>query len=125
MLLIQDLIKKFKGESEEPEVDEAPKEIHDKYLESLRREREVQMNEVEKADLKKKIAEYKTTRMREHLFGIKNKREKEKHLLGQIRKVKVLQRNNNMLKQKSIIGNRSLLNNRKEEFRKSKKINIL
>ena len=119
MALIQDLIKKMKGESEEEEVDEEPKEIHDKYLESLRRERQVQMNEVEKAELKKRIGEYKTTKMRENLYGIKDKREKEKHLLSTMKKVKVLQRKNNLLKQKSIIGTKSLLNNRKKEFKKS------
>ena len=120
MPLIQDLIKKFKGEDEDQEVNEEPKEIHDKYLESLRRERQVQMNEVEKQELKKRIAEYKTTKIRENLYGIKDKREKQKHLLGQIKKVKVLQRNNNLLKQKSIIGTKSLLNNRKKEFKKVK-----
>lgn len=43
----------------------------DKYLRSLRRERRIQMEEVEKERLKKTIANYQKNRMRKLLFGIK------------------------------------------------------
>ncbi len=123
MPLIQDLIKKMRGQEEE---DEGPKEIRDRYLESLRRERQVQMNEVEKVELKEKIAEFKKNNLREHMFGIKDKIEIKKNLLdNQIKKVKILEGNNilkakSIMKQKSIIGKDSLLNNRKREFRQVK-----
>ncbi len=122
MPLIQDLIKKMKGE-EEP--DEEPREIRDRYLESLRRERQVQMNEVEKIELKGKIVEFKKNNLREHMFGIKDKREREQNILGQMKKVKILEGTNilkekSIMKQKSIIGKDSLLNNRKKEFKEVK-----
>ena len=107
--------------------DERPREVKDGYLDSLRRERQYQMNQDEKEHLKETIAAYKKQKMRERLYGIKDKREKENSYLGnQIlkKKVKVLKDSNNMLKQKSmmrqksILSARSLLNNRREEFKR-------
>ena len=46
-------------------------ETRDRYLRSLRRERRVQKEEVEKIRLKKQIAEYKKKRVRKHLYGFK------------------------------------------------------
>lgn len=43
----------------------------DKHLRSLRRERRMQRESVEKEVLKKKIAEFKKKQMQKHLFGLK------------------------------------------------------
>ena len=59
----------------------------DRYLRSLRRERRIQMEEVEKEQLKKDIAEYKKNRMRKHLFGIKDNI-KQKQLINALNKKK-------------------------------------
>jgi len=56
---IKRLIDKLKGK-EEPEEEYEAKPIVDRHLDSLRREREYQMNQEEKIRLKKHIAEYKT-----------------------------------------------------------------
>jgi len=130
-----DAIKNWKNRREQriaqDEADDnaPPRELRDRYLESLRRERQYQMNQDEKVMLKKKIAEYKKKKMAEMLYGIKDKREKEKAFLGNVsqNKVNVLSDNNNMLraksimKQKSILSGNSLLNNRRDEFRKRRR----
>lgn len=108
---------------------EQPRQIRDKYLESLERENQYQLNQDRKEYLKKKIANYKKKKMRELLYGIKDKREKEKSYLGQKvlkNKVDVLRDSNNilrqksMMKQRSILSNNSLLNNRRDEFKRKK-----
>jgi len=67
----KEIIEKLKGMREERE--ELPDDVtRDKHLRSLRRERRTQMEEVEKEQLIKDIAEFKKERMRKHLFGIKD-----------------------------------------------------
>lgn len=127
-MTLKEIISRFMGKEEQD--DDEPREIRDRHLESLRRERQVQTNEVEKQDLKIKIAEYKKKKMREHLFGIKDKREREKQFLGEVqqKKVQVLQHKKgilkaqNVMKQKSILRGKSILSNRKKEFKKIKPI---
>jgi hypothetical protein len=100
-----------------------PRQIRDRYLESLERERQFQMNQDRKELLKLQIAQYKKKKMAEQLYGIKTKREKTKSYLNTDlkRKVDIMNGRNNMLKQKSILSQKSLLNNRTDEFRKRKR----
>jgi hypothetical protein len=100
-----------------------PRQIRDRYLESLERERQFQMNQDRKELLKLQIAQYKKKKMAEQLYGIKTKREKTKSYLNADlkRKVDIMNGRNNLLKQKSILSQKSLLNNRIDEFRKRKR----
>ena len=117
------------NELNEIEEDAPPKEMRDRYLESLRREKQYQDNQEEKVYLKKTIAEYKKKKMAEMLYGIKENREQEKSYLNsdRNRKVKVLNDGNNLLRQKSmmnqksILSGTSLLNNRVQEFKRKKR----
>jgi len=55
----------------------------DKYLRSLRRQRRLQMEELEKERLKKNIAAFQKNKVRQGLFGIKEpSRKKPSALLG-------------------------------------------
>lgn len=127
-MTLLDMIKEWKKKREgEIEIDEPPKEMRDKYLESLRRERQYQLNQEEKIRLKKTIAEYKKKKMAQLLYGIKDKKEKRKSYLGDhMQKVKVLNEQNsilkqrNLMKQRSIMQGNSLLNNRIEEFKRKR-----
>jgi len=56
----------------EPEVMD-DNETRDKYLRSLRRERRMQKEEVEKKLLIKKIEEFKKRKLRENLYGLEAK----------------------------------------------------
>ena len=135
---VRELIDKIKGfgKEEEEEPYEA-KEIVDRPLDSLRRERQFQMNQEEKIRLKKKIAEYKMGQTRKHMYGIDSKREKVKSYLGdehKKKKVCVLNEKRKLMKQKSMLQQKSILqqknilrssglDNRKEEFKKKKQKN--
>ena len=125
---VRELIDKLRGLGKEDEEEEyEAKPIIDRQLDSLRREREYQMNIEEKIRLKKHIAEYKQDQMKRHLYGIDDKKEKLKSYLGDVqnKKVQVLKKKqelfkqNSILQQKSILRN-SLLDNKKKEFRKRK-----
>ena len=62
--------------------------------------------------------------MAEMLYGIKGKKEERKSCLGQKvlnHKVNVLNDGNNLLRQKSILSNDSLLNNHVREFKRKPK----
>jgi len=128
---IKGLINKLRG-NEEPEEEYEAKPVIDRHLDSLRRERQTQANEVEKIELKKAIAEYKKDRMRKNLYGIGKEKEKDEYL-GKVQSKKVeimnkkrdILKQQSMMKQKSILGQKSMLNNRKEEFKKKKVRNIL
>lgn len=75
---VVDFIKSI-GEKEED--DELPDNVtRDKYLRSLRRERRMQREEVEKELLKKQIASYKKEKMRKHLFGLRVVQNKRKNI---------------------------------------------
>jgi len=66
-----DVLRKLKGSTEQKEPETfTDDETRDKYLRSLRRERRMQMEELEKKLLKKKIAEFKKQKMKRELFGI-------------------------------------------------------
>jgi len=102
---------------------EQPRQVRDRYLESLERENQFQENQERKEYLKKKIALYKKQKMAELLYGIKGKKEERKSYLGQTvlnHKVSVLNDSNNILRQKSIMTGNNLLNNRVEEFKRRK-----
>ncbi len=128
---IKRLIDKLKGK-EEPEEEYEAKPIVDRHLDSLRRERQTQSNEVEKQELKKVIAEYKKESMRKNLYGIGKEKEKDDYL-GDIKSKKVeimnkkrsILQQQSMMKQKSILGGNNILNNHREEFKKKKQKNIL
>lgn len=112
-----DVIKKI-GQKE-PEEEYIPKQVVDKYLDSLRRQREVQLNEVEKERLKKAIAVYQKERERKYLWGMKTKLKDDKkrklmEALKKKKKVKIL------TNQKKMLSRRSLLDNKKDEFKKKK-----
>jgi len=120
-----------KARQSDIEEEKPPREIRDRYLESLERENQYQDNQDRKEMLKKKIAEYKKNKMKELLYGIKDKREKRDSYLGQHvlkQKVNVLKDSSNILKQNSIMRQRSilsrnsLLNNRKEEFKRKVRV---
>jgi len=124
---IRELIEKFKGKQEEEEDYEA-KPVIDRYLDSLRRERQTQMNEQEKIRLKQTIADYKRAQMREGLYGIGEKRDDNSYL-GKVKdkKVEVLNtkkkilKQKNILQQQSILKNKTLLDNKKREFKEKKR----
>lgn len=112
---IIDTIRKI-GNKEEEEEDYVPRQVIDRHLDSLRRQRQTQLNEVERYKLKKDIAKYNKERERKYLWGLKNNLLMEKkRYLGKIKKKASVLR-----KQKMILESRSLLNNRKDEFRKTK-----
>ncbi len=131
---IKGLINKLKGnqEPEEDDRDYEPKPVIDRHLDSLRRERQTQENEMEKQYLKKQIAEYKKDRMRKTLYGIGEERDKDDYL-GKVQQKKVdimnkkreILKQQSIMKQKSILGGNNLLDNRKEEFKRKKQKNIL
>ena len=88
---LKDLIDKIRGiTAQENELDpDEPKPYKvDRYLESLRIERQRQLEEQEKVRLKIAIAEYKKKMLREHMFGIKDRFEKKKHYLKAKRKAR-------------------------------------
>lgn len=67
---IKEIVEKLRGiEAPDEEIDD--NETKDRYLRSLRREDRIQKEEVEKEQLKIKIAEFKRARTAKHLFGIK------------------------------------------------------
>jgi len=111
MAKLLDLIKKLGNKEEEEYV---PKQVIDKPLDSLRRHRQKQLNELEREQLKKQILEYNKARERKYLWGLKDKihEEKKKQLLGTLKKKKV----NILASKKKILDKKSLLNNEKDEF---------
>lgn len=50
----------------------------DKYLRSLRRQRRLQLEEIEKSRLKKKIAAFERQRTNNYLYGLKEKKKLQK-----------------------------------------------
>jgi len=117
---LMDILKKISGKEEDEEY--VPKQVIDRRLDSLRRQRQHQLNEMEREELKKQIMEYQKDFQRKHLWGIKDKirQKKKRQLLGEIQRKKV----NILKKRKSILSGNSLLDNKKEEFKK-KRTNIL
>jgi len=86
---LKDLIDRLKGmTNHEDELDPADAKPYkvDRYLESLRIERQRQLEAEEKLRLKQAITNYKKQQIREHMFGIKDRREREKTFLKAKRK---------------------------------------
>ena len=62
-----------KKKMERENYEELPDEMtRDRYLRSLRRERRIQMEEVEKETLKKQIAQFRKQREEKYLWGMHN-----------------------------------------------------
>jgi len=104
MGVLQDMIRRWKGNREEPE-DIDDDETKDRYLRSLRRERRIQMEEVEKEQLKKDIEAFKKARARKHLWGVKEDiKEKQRDQLIQAlkkkKKVNLMHNGYSILKEK-------------------------
>ncbi len=124
---LMEIIKKISGKEEEEYI---PKVVVDKRLDGLRRLKQVQDNETEKEQLIIKIADFNRARTAKHLFGIKDKKElleKKRNILSKIEENKInimKEKKVNILKEKKSILSGSLLDNRKEEFKK-KEVNIL
>ena len=66
-------IKKVMASNQEERKDIPDEETRDKFLRSLRRQRRVQREELEKVRLKEQIADFERDRTRKHLFGLKDK----------------------------------------------------
>jgi hypothetical protein len=71
MGLLQKIIQNWKERQQETE-EQDDNVTKDRYLRSLRRERRIQFEEVEKENLKRLIAEYKKRKMQENVWGIRN-----------------------------------------------------
>ncbi len=114
---LMDVIKKIGGKEED--IDYVPKVVVDRRLDGLRRLRQVQVNEVEKEQLKEQIADYNRESTAKHLFGIKGKvnEAKKNSLIKSIKEKKV----NILANQGSILGGN--LDNKKQELKKP--VNIL
>jgi len=115
MGVIQNIIQRFREQKEaEAELDDS--ETRDKYLRSLRRERRVQLEVLEKEKLKQAITEFNKKRSRQYLWGVKDKLEKKETLIKEIKKkqAKLLRDTRPLLKQ------RSMLNNQEDEFEEKK-----
>lgn len=117
---LMDIVKKIGGKEED--IDYVPKQVVDKRLDGLRRLRQVQVNETEKEQLIKQIADFNRERTAKHLFGIKDKvnEAKKSSLIRSIKEKKV----NILSNERSILSNNSLLDNGRDELPK-KKVNIL
>ena len=129
-MTIKETIQKMMGKEDEEEYE--AKEVIDRHLDSLRREKQFQDNQEEKVYLKKRIAEYKKQKLREGVFGIQDNKEKKDHILGEVQKKKceIMQKRSllhqqNMMKQKPLLTRRNMLDDGKRQFKKIKEIKIL
>ena len=106
MALLQELIQKIREKIKEKRMEaenreELPDDMtRDKYLRSLRRQRRVQMEEIEKEQLKRHIAEFNKARTRRYLWGIKGKIKEKQFMKANKKKVSVLANKINKLKRK-------------------------
>ena len=85
---IREIIGKLMNREKEEQEELDDDETRDLGLRSLRRQRRVQMEEIEKEQLKEKILEFQRVRERRMLGGIKDKSEKKKQLIDKISKRK-------------------------------------
>jgi len=67
---VMDILKKIGGKQEEA-IDIPDDMTKDKFLRSLRRQRRIQLEEVEKEHLQKQIADFNRKRTSENMFGNK------------------------------------------------------
>lgn len=84
----KEIIEKFMDRKREEREELDDDETRDLGLRSLRRQRRVQMEEIEKEQLKEKILEFQRVRERRMLGGLKDKSEKKKQLMHTISKRK-------------------------------------
>ena len=84
----KEIIEKFIDRKREEREELDDDETRDLGLKSLRRQRRVQMEEIEKEQLKEKILEFQRVRERRMLGGIKDKSEKKEQLMDKISKRK-------------------------------------
>ena len=111
-MTIKDILERLQGREEPDEQDDEV--TKDRVLRSLRRERRVQMEEEEKKLLKAQIAKYKKDKVRKELWGVTDN-SKPQGYYGKEEKAREI------LKQKqALIGRDSMLNNRKDEFKRAK-----
>lgn len=100
-MTLRDMIDRVRGmmTKQEPDVDIDDNVTKDRYLRSLRREMRMHNEEEEKKFLLKRLADIKRQKLRENMFGIKQ-REKEKTILGNLPAMK---QKVNILKQRRMI----------------------
>jgi len=82
-------IKKFVSTKSEGRPDLPDDVTTDKYLRGLRRQRRLQMEELEKVRLKSQIAEFEKNKTKEYMFGIGRKpllHENRDYMKGRIKK---------------------------------------
>ena len=97
----KEIVEKFMNREREPQEELDDDETRDSGLRSLRRQRRVQMEEIEKEQLKKKILDFQRVGDRRMLGGLKENSEKKKQLtdtLNKRKKIKVLKEKNFMIK---------------------------
>ena len=100
-MALKEILEKLKGMTKEDKREElGDDETRDKFLRSLRRERRTQMEEGEKEELMKKIAEFKKLRDRRFLWGIKDKKNKLTEALNN-KKASMLSGSHNLLGNKT------------------------
>jgi len=117
-----DMVKKLLNKEEDDE--EPLKVVRDRQLEALRRQREVQLNEMEKRQLKQDIRAYQKEEMRKNMFGMNQETlVQKKQYLDKKNYMKNLEqrKQQNLLKQqKRLLSGSNPLNNRRNEFKKAK-----
>ena len=84
----REIIEKFIDRKREEKEELDDDETRDLGLRSLRRQRRVQMEEIEKEQLKEKILEFQRVRERRMLGGLKDRSEKKEQLMHTISKRK-------------------------------------
>lgn len=116
--IISKIAEKIKERKEsQNQGEEIPDDVtRDKYLRSLRRQRRVQLEEVEKESLKQQIKDFEKKRLNRDYFGSMESDTKKKSLAKAIKKKKI-----NIWKQKNMFKEKKLLHKRKSNrFRKSR-----
>ncbi len=73
----------------------------DKYLRSLRREHRVQLEETEKEQLQRKIADFNRERLQKHMFGIKEQLQHKKLVALKKKQESILSNGHDLLKEKT------------------------
>lgn len=90
-MTLQDVIAKIKSMTQREPQEELPDDMtRDKYLRSLRRERRMQLEELEKKHLQQQIADFKKARQREHLWGVKDTIDEQKMVNAQSKRMALL-----------------------------------
>jgi hypothetical protein len=88
-MTIKETIQKMTGMGFQPKGEDYDDyKTRDNYLRSLRRQRRIQLEEIEKQKLKKEIADFEMQKARKNLWGFSDK--KDKVDLTKIKKMKML-----------------------------------